>query len=286
MVFVFSSLFILTRAASAAPQRVQPDASAVIQSLAMLPAVPSPAPASGPARPPAVTWPSRLLALAEVALASGFPTQLAVGAVLMLAGVHPWDSTGALSLRYLVTLLLLDTVVVVGFVVFVLHARDERARDLFVGVRPLRREFWLGVGLTPVVFLATTALLAGLRALWPSLHNVATNPFEALIHTPTDAMVLGIAAVVGGGVKEELQRAFILRRFEQSLGGARLGLVLYSLVFGAGHAMQGWDVGVITAVLGLTWGYLFLRRRCSVAPVVSHSGFNAAQILQFALLGS
>jgi membrane protease YdiL (CAAX protease family) len=243
-------------------------------------------PATGPARPPVVTWPLRLVALAEVALASGFPTQLALGVALMLAGARPWDSTGTLSLRYLVTLLLLDTVVVVGFVVCALHLRGERAWNLFVGVRPWRREFWLGVGLTPVVFLATIALLAGLRALWPSLHNVATNPFEAVIHTPTDAIVLGIAAVVGGGVKEELQRAFILHRFEQSLGGARLGLVLYSLVFGAGHAMQGWDVGIVTALLGLTWGFVFLRRQSSVAPVVSHSGFNAAQIVQFAILGS
>jgi membrane protease YdiL (CAAX protease family) len=254
----------------------------VIQSLNM----PSDNTPSPPPQPPSASWVTRPLALVEVVLASGFPTQLALGALLMVLGLSPWDRAGALSIRYLATLLLLDTVVVIGFIVVALHARGERARALFSGGRPFRREFWLGVALIPVVFLATTALLAGLRALWPALHNVAANPFEALIHTRTDALVLGIAAVVGGGIKEELQRAFILHRFEQSLGGAPAGLVLYSLVFGAGHAMQGWDVGVITTLLGLVWGAVFLRRRSAVASVVSHSGFNAAQILQFVLFGS
>ena len=58
----------------------------------------------------------------------------------------------------------------------------------------------------------------------------------------------------------------MLHRFEQHLGGARLGLVLYSLVFGAGHVIQGWDVAIVTALLGLAWGIVFLWRRSVVAP--------------------
>ena len=228
----------------------------------------------------------RLAALAEVVLASGFPTQLGVGALLMVAGLKPWDASGALSMRFLVSLLLLDTVVVGAFLVTVLRMRGESPVRLFLGASPRRREVWLGLALVPLVFGATAAVLGLVRVLWPGLHNVALNPFEALVRTPLDALLLGTAAVIGGGIKEELQRAFILRRFEQHLGGPRVGLLLYSLAFGAGHAIQGWDVGIITALLGLAWGIVFLWRRSAVAPMVSHSGFNAAQIIQFAIFGS
>jgi len=91
--------------------------------------------------------------------------------------------------------------------------------------------------------------------------------------------------ITTGGLKEEVQRAFVLHRFDQHLGGARLGLVLYSLVFGTGHIIQGYDVAIVTALLGLTWGAIFLWRRSLVAPSISHAGFNAAQVLQFVVFG-
>jgi membrane protease YdiL (CAAX protease family) len=222
----------------------------------------------------------------QVALVSGFPTQLALGALLIVAGLPPWDEAGGLSLAYIVTLLLLDSAVVLGLIWTMLRLHGEQPAPLFLGVRPPGREALAGLLLVPVIVAATVALMALLRAVWPGLHNVTTNPFESAIGNTVDAVILGVAAVIGGGLKEELQRAFILRRFGQSLGGAPLGLGLYSLLFGAGHAMQGWDVGIVTAGLGLFWGLLYLRRRSAVAPIVSHGGFNAAQIVQFAVFGS
>ena len=113
-----------------------------------------------------------------------------------------------------------------------------------------------------------------------------TNPFEALARSPLNAALLMALVVVSGGVKEEVQRAFVLHRFEQSLGGARAGLALYSVVFGAGHVIQGYDVGIATMLMGVAWGLVFLWRRSIVAPAVCHAGFNAAQIVQFIVAGS
>ena len=62
-----------------------------------------------------------------------------------------------------------------------------------------------------------------------------------------------------------------------------VGLVLYSLVFGLGHSLQGWDAVLTTMLLGMFWGYVYLTRRSIVAPVVSHSGFNGAEILVYLL---
>ena len=60
-----------------------------------------------------------------------------------------------------------------------------------------------------------------------------------------------------------------------------VGVVVTSLLFGAGHRIQGYDASIATGLLGAFWGVIYLRRRSVVAPVVSHSGFNLLQLAQF-----
>ena len=92
--------------------------------------------------------------------------------------------------------------------------------------------------------------------------------------------------VLAGGVREELQRAFILHRFEQALGGAWIGLAIFSIIFGLFHLQQGADAAIAVGLLGLGWGVLYLRRRSVVASIVSHAGFDVVQVLQQVLLKS
>ena len=222
----------------------------------------------------------------EVAAASGFPTQLALGAVLMAVGLRPFGADGELSMSYLAVLMPADMCLLLALVYWRIRAGGERVRDVLVGARSWVREGWLGVGLIPVIFGGVVVVMLALRAAWPALHNVDANPFEALIRSRFDALLIGVLVITTGGLKEEVQRAFVLHRFDQHLGGARLGLVLYSLVFGTGHIIQGYDVAIVTAMLGLAWGTIFLWRRSLVAPAISHAGFNAAQVLQFVAFGS
>ena len=76
-----------------------------------------------------------------------------------------------------------------------------------------------------------------------------------------------------------------VRRFEQHLGGATVGVLVLSIAFGLGHYVQGWDAVITTGALGAFWAVLYLRRRSSVAAMVSHAGFNSAEVLRVALLG-
>jgi membrane protease YdiL (CAAX protease family) len=106
----------------------------------------------------------------------------------------------------------------------------------------------------------------------------------AYMDTPTKAAVFIVVVILAGGVREELQRAFILHRFDQRLGGAYVGLGLFSFVFGLFHLEQGFDAAIAVGLLGFVWGLIYIRRRSVVAPMVSHAGFDVAQVLQQLLL--
>ena len=71
----------------------------------------------------------------------------------------------------------------------------------------------------------------------------------------------------------------MLRRFEQHLGGGWFGLIVFSIVFGLGHSVQGWDASIVTALLGGIWGAFYLIRRNVLPAIVSHAGFNIIEIL-------
>ena len=233
--------------------------------------------------PPVDPGPARIAAIIEVVLCSGWPSQFALTFLIALAGLSPHEG-GHLSFGYIATLLLLDAVVLIGMIFWFLHRHGEKPRDVFFGARPVLHEVWIGIPMTGIVFALALVVLNTTQRLIPSLHNVPENPLQQLIASRGQAIAFAFIATIAGGLREEIQRAFIIHRFEQHLGGASVGLILYSIVFGAGHALQGWDAVVTTTILGLFWGYVYVRRRSILAPAVSHSGFNAAEIFQYFML--
>ena len=244
-------------------------------------------PASHPAAPPPVDpTPGRIVpSLVEVVLCSGFPTQLVLSALLAAAGFAALTPAGEPSFGYIVTLTLLDVLVVVVLVTTFLHARNETVGELVFGHRQPQREAALGVLITPPIVVGAVGGLLLIGWLAPGLRNVPDNPFGAMLGTPGRALLFALVVVLAGGLREELQRAFILRRFDQHLGGGWLGLVVFSIAFGLGHAIQGWDTVIVTGALGALWGALYLTRGSAVAAMVSHTGFNLTQIA-LAVLGT
>jgi len=228
----------------------------------------------------------RVTAVLEILLCSSVPTQLAIGALLRLFGISSTDAAGHLSLTFVLTLSLADTAVLIAMMVLLMHARGETARETWFATTHGFREALVGLATVPLVFIGVGILLNAIRLFVPSLHNVENNPLEQLAATPTQAAVFSLVAIIAGGVREELQRAFMLRRFEQYLGGATLGVCLLSIAFGLLHVqMQGRDAGVTTATLGAFWAWMYLQRRNSVGPIVSHAGFNSLEILRVAVIG-
>jgi membrane protease YdiL (CAAX protease family) len=203
--------------------------------------------------PPRILPADRLGALGEVVLCSGIPTQLVVLAAMNGLGMRLETSGGSWSPVFVATLSLLDAALVIGLVFLFLRAHRERARDVLLGQRAVWQEAIAGVALLPVVFLVMLLTLGALITFAPQLHNVPRNPMEDLMQNPRDAAMFGIVVILAGGVREEIQRGFILHRFSQYLGGA-------------------------------LWGTIYLMRGSVIAPMVSHAGFNLAQILKLMAL--
>jgi membrane protease YdiL (CAAX protease family) len=231
-------------------------------------------------------WQQRVRAILEILLCSSLPTQFLIAGILGALGIAP--RTGdQLSLTFVFVLSLTDSVVLIALMVVLERARGESAWLLWRGRRPLTGETTLGFLLVPVAVLMVGVLIGIIRTFAPWLHNVPENPLEDLAAgSPGGAALFGVVAIIAGGLREELQRAFLLQRFERHLGGASLGVVILSVAFGLGHALQGWDAAIATGTLGAFWAVVYLRRRSSIAPIISHAGFNSIEVLRVALTGS
>ena len=238
-----------------------------------------------PLRQQLTAWQQRLLALLEVLLCSSLPTQLVIASILAAVGVAPRIGD-QLSITFVFLLSLTDTVVLIALMVGLTRAHGDSPWLLWRGRAPLAGEIVVGLMLVPVAVFMVAILIGMIRTFVPGLHNVPENPLEALATGGAGgAAMFGVVAIVAGGIREELQRAFLLQRFERHLGGATVGVIVLSTAFGLGHALQGWDAAIATGTLGAFWAILYLRRRSSVAPIISHAGFNSIEVFRVAMGG-
>lgn len=236
----------------------------------------------------------------EILLCSGYPTQIVLGKLLVLAGMAPvlpngsiswygWGFSGlstpafSLSSTFVFVVSVADTVVLLALIVFLLRRRGERPLDVFFGGRPALREAWAGALSFPFVIAVVIAMMLGIQRFLPGLHNVPNNPLEGFVGTGVSPWMFLAVVIIAGGMREELQRAFLLHRFRGDLGQPWLGLFITSLSFGMGHTIQGNDAAIITGTLGAIWGAMYLTRGGALASIVSHSLFNSGELLRIFL---
>lgn len=228
------------------------------------------------ATPPRPAWPTWF----EILVCSGYPTQIAIGGVLQAAGVPPLDADGRLSATFVFALSLIDTVVLLTLILVFLARRGERPAQVFFGGRPHGREAVFGVLSVPLVLTLVLALTLIIRTFAPGLRTVPENPLQGLLGSQAGLYMFLFVVIVAGGIREELQRAFLLHRFRHDFGRPWAGLFITSLAFGLGHTLQGLDAAIITGALGALWGVIYLTRGSALGPVVSHSLFNSGELLR------
>jgi membrane protease YdiL (CAAX protease family) len=212
-----------------------------------------------------------------VLLCSGYPTQLLIIAALAAVGIHPL-ADGAISPTFVFAVSGIDTVVLLSLIVLFLKLSDDRPRAVFFQQGRAINEVGVGVLLLPAVFALVIVVQLLIRQLAPFLRNVEVSPFTSLLESPALLAGFVVLVLIAGGVREELQRAFLLHRFEQRLGGGSLGIALTSVAFGLGHTLQGWDAAIITALMGAFWGAIYLTRRNVAGTITNHALFNLTQV--------
>ncbi len=171
----------------------------------------------------------------------------------------------------------------VGLILSLLVLGGESPRRVLLGIRPILGETVRGLALVPWVFLLAAVVVMAIARWAPWL--VTPNPFETLASTRGEFVLFAIVAVVAGGVREEIQRAFILHRCEQRLGGALVGVIGFGIALRARPLRPGverrdrhrraWG----RCGASSTW-----RAAASIAPMVSHASFNLIEVIAFGLL--
>ncbi len=138
----------------------------------------------------------------------------------------------------------------------------------------------LGLALVPFLFLIDAIVAIAFKLYLPKYY-MEQNPLTEIIRTPQQLALFILAALLAGGIKEELQRAFILNRFRTYLGGSAVGLVLWSIAFGAGHYIQGAQGIVIAAIYGFLFGIVYILSGSLIAPMIAHGLYDSLALLAY-----
>jgi membrane protease YdiL (CAAX protease family) len=124
-----------------------------------------------------------------------------------------------------------------------------------------------GIALPFWVIWETTAWLVSL-ALGPN----AAKTVDVLLPRGLIEVALWIALSASAGFCEEIVYRGYLQRQLRALSGSRvLAVIGQALVFGVGHAYQGWKNVVVIAVLGVLYGLLVLWRKNLRSSMLAHA---------------
>lgn len=225
------------------------------------------------------SWIDRSQAALEILLVSGLISGLI--AALPLSFLHIKNTSLLLkNVTALSFYILLESTITFLILAALLRLHRESVAGIGIRWEAWKLNLSIGLALVPCLFFINGAIALLFRAYLPRYYS-EHNPLLEGIHTPQQLALFVFSAIVAGGIKEEVQRAFILNRFRTCLGGAWVGLVLWSLAFGAGHYAQGVQGIVIASLYGFVFGVVYLLSGSLVAPIAAHAVYDTVAILAF-----
>jgi membrane protease YdiL (CAAX protease family) len=226
-----------------------------------------------------VSWIDRTQALFEVLLLSGLLSSFLAGLPLAIMG---GNSTDLLSndANFISFFVLLEAGFAFLILAGVLRARREDMRSLGLEWNRWKPNLIIGLALVPFLFIINVVVAVIFRLYLPEYY-IEQNPLTELIHTPQQLILFIFSALIAGGIKEELQRAFILNRFRRYLGGIAIGLVTWSLAFGVGHYVQGFQGVLIATIFGFLFGMIYIVSGSLIAPIIAHCAYDTIALLGY-----
>jgi membrane protease YdiL (CAAX protease family) len=221
----------------------------------------------------------KIQAIFEILLLSGILSSTLSG--LVFFGMRGKSTATPLNdARIFSLFILLESFITFGLLALILKARHESVFSLGFRWDRWKSHCILGLTLVPFFFLIN-GLIALIFKVYLPKYFLEENPLTELIRTPQQLVLIIFSALIGGGIKEELQRAFILTRFRLYLGGAGIGLALWSIGFGIGHYVQGVQGIVVATIYGFIFGIAYLMSGSLIAPIVAHSAYDTLVLLAY-----
>lgn len=177
-------------------------------------------------------------------------------------------------------------IVVIVAIVVLLKLAGEGADAVGLSRRDWPQRLAIGLAVGTVMFLVFNVGLASVMGALLPRSTAASVSLASYFRDPENLLLWLPIGIIGGGVVEELQRIFVLTRFEQQWGrtGLVLGVVASSVMFGLGHLYQGTGIALATAVSGAALALLYLRRRSALEPIVAHAVSDVFAVLAATLL--
>ena len=132
---------------------------------------------------------------------------------------------------------------------------------------------WKGVvvdmGIALPVWLLLLAADNGLSRL---LGASSAKTVDSLLPHSLLEVLLWIAVSISAGVCEEMAfRGFLQRQLHALTGSIVVAVLLQGLVFGLGHAYEGWKAVVTICVMGVVFGALAARRGNLRVNIIAHA---------------
>ncbi|MCG3156417.1 MAG: hypothetical protein DKINENOH_03041 [bacterium] len=183
----------------------------------------------------------------------------------------------------LLRLALANTITTLAFVVLFMLLGKERPRDIGFRSERLWRQLLIGSSFGLALALLDHIALGNLmKVLLPDKFEEGMRLLAEFMGK-INIMVWFFASVFMGGFIEELQRLFIITRFERCFGmaGVVIALVMASLLQGAGHAYQGPERSFIYIFVGLAFGLVYLRKRSAAEAMACHAVYDVFGLLWF-----
>ena len=231
-----------------------------------------------PVIPPGSSRRKPLRAVFEIIMVSGIVSSALIS--LLFAAIFGRERLNLfkMDIGFFMLFMLSESVVTFLILWTLMKMRRETFATLGLRWKRWKKHVLAGVAAAPGLILVSVIIGAVFRVFFPE-HVPDKNPLMAMINSPRDVIFFIITVILAGGIKEELQRAFILRRFRRHLGGACVGLFVWSIAFGLGHYAQGVPGVCAAAILGFIFGVLYLMRGNLILPITAHSAYNTLTLL-------
>jgi membrane protease YdiL (CAAX protease family) len=197
--------------------------------------------------------------------------------------IPPADDLGSI-----VGSILLIKLVTLAIILALLKFEEESLENIGLRSSGMVRKIMSGAALGIVIWIIIHILInPAIKVLIPA--NEAHRVDMSVYFQKLSQLMVWIPLVIfAGGFVEELQRIFILTRFEKWLKtpGLIISLVIGTIVFGMGHLYQGPNSAISAGISGLLFACVYLRKRSAWEAVSAHAVYDVVGVVVGFLVSS